>query len=585
MTARRFALPAGPAAALTAFFLLIVFGVGVMIANGAAYREQQVLRVNTQAAVLAESVSAPLAFADTALIEQYVAALSADPNIETAAIYDAGGVRAASFTRGAAPPALTVSDMMERPKAGDAIEVWKTIGESGSTPVGSVFLRVQSEPVASRLARYGAIAIFACLAGIAMGAVQVWRKRVERTNKELEARAEQLAEANNRLQEEIIRRQDAQRALARSQKMEAIGQLTGGLAHDFNNLLAVVSGGIALLQKAQDVDRRSRIIKGMEEAVDKGAKLTRQLLIFARGGGLQRTIFSPAERLLAMRELLQQSLREDILLKFDLADDLWHVDADPDQFALALVNMAVNARDATPGSGMLTIEARNVVRTTEPAGEFVRISVTDTGAGMEPETLERAFEPFFTTKEVGKGTGLGLPQIYGFARQSSGAVDLRSQPGAGTTVLLDLPRGRVRQGSGAEADSAPAGRAAFKPGRVLLVEDDEAVADMVCQLIESGGHSCKRVADGRTALAELERGQFDLVFSDIVMPGPLDGVELAREIRRRWPTLPVVLTTGYSGRATVAPGEFQILVKPCEPAEMLAALGAAMNASGREAVR
>jgi CheY-like chemotaxis protein len=283
-------------------------------------------------------------------------------------------------------------------------------------------------------------------------------------------------------------------------------------------------------------------------------------------------------------ELMQRTIGEDIDIETQFPDRSWCVAVDPDQLELVILNLAVNARDAMPGGGRIRIGCEHVVRTDGPRGEFARLSVSDTGTGMSPETIERAFEPFFTTKDVGKGTGLGLAQVYAFAQQSGGVASIESQAGVGTTVHIELPRAaRAETDAMAEAGARHAAKPTLPPPegrgrRVLIVEDDDPVASMVGEILKSHGYDWVRAATAREALGTLEKDAFDLVFSDIVMPGGMSGVDLARELRQRQPELPVLLTTGFSGKARFEPGEFEILYKPWRPDELLHAIDAAAQA-------
>jgi PAS domain S-box-containing protein len=345
---------------------------------------------------------------------------------------------------------------------------------------------------------------------------------------------------------------DTQEALRQSQKVEALGQLTGGIAHDFNNLLTVIRGSADLLRRRElTEDKRRRYIEAISDTADRAAKLTGQLLAFARRQSLRPEVFDTAERLGGITEMLRTLLGSRIALSLDVhAAEACFVEADAGQFETALVNMAVNARDAMEGEGALTVAIRVVpeiprIRGHQGAsGEFVAISVSDTGSGIAKEHLDRIFEPFFTTKEVGKGTGLGLSQLFGFAKQSGGEVDVESTAGEGTTFTLYLPR--------ADAGRAiPAGPPEIKPmpprGRILVVEDNDEVGEFATELIADLGYQTTLARNAGQALDCLERESesFTLVFSDVVMPG-MGGVELGKRIRERWPALPVVLTSGYS---------------------------------------
>ncbi len=306
--------------------------------------------------------------------------------------------------------------------------------------------------------------------------------------------------------------------------------------------------------------------------MDRGASLTRQLLAFSRRTPLNPEIVSLASRIEGLRMLLDRSLREDVTVRLDLPQDLWPVEVDPSQLELAVLNLAVNARDAMPDGGLIVLSAENLAGLDDGvlSGDFVRLRLSDTGIGMPPETVSRVFEPFFTTKEVGKGTGLGLSQVYGFIRASGGDVRIESRVGEGTTLSLYLPRAKTA------VQPAPAPNVVQVPtsetrGDALLVEDDDGVAAMVRSMMEALGWSVERVADAQSALQRLDRAaDFRVVLSDTVMPGALNGLDLAREINRRWPDLPVVLTTGYSESAQAAVREgCRLLVKPY-PMEALA---------------
>ncbi|CAO3432096.1 PAS domain S-box protein [Azospirillum doebereinerae] len=357
--------------------------------------------------------------------------------------------------------------------------------------------------------------------------------------------------------------EEARQALFQSQKMEAVGQLTGGMAHDFNNLLQAMSGCLQLVGKrAGHVAGVQKILDSGRQAVDRGTRVIRQLMAFSRRQSLQPEAFDVRDQLLGMRAFLDRALRADIQLEFDLEAELWPAMADPVQFELAVLNLATNARDAIAADGQVVIGAGNVEFRGENGlhGDFVRVWVRDNGQGMAPEILGRVFEPFFTTKGVGQGTGLGLSQVYGFCQQSGGGATLESVPGHGTTVALLLPR--------AEAVAAAAeddGRLAVADGdgaRILLVEDDPVVAPVVMAALEDLGYRVLRATSGEEALRCLERGEeVDLLFSDVVMPGAVDGIALARAARHRLPNLAVVMTTGYSEDHTGLEG-LPVLSKP-----------------------
>ncbi len=374
--------------------------------------------------------------------------------------------------------------------------------------------------------------------------------------------------------------------LAQSQKMEALGQLTGGIAHDFNNLLMIVSGYAQLLQRRLKEARDLQAAEAIRAATNRGEKLTRQLLTFSRRQQLTPVVVDLRARIDAVRDMLVPSLHGNITFVSDIEDNIWPVEVDLGELELALVNIAVNARDAMPDGGVITLQARNVVLKAGSvagplAGDFVALAVIDTGNGIAPDLLARVFEPFFTTKPVGKGTGLGLSQVHGFANQSGGAVTVASEQGKGTAVTIYLPRSRRALPADAGEGVPPTPEQA--QGTVLLVEDSREVAEVTSTLIEQLGYRVVLAENATEALHHLQQGvQVDLVFSDIVMPGPMDGIALAEACRERFPDIPVLLTSGFSDAAQAADGRFDILRKPFELAALQRAIEAAFAAARGE---
>jgi PAS domain S-box-containing protein len=356
--------------------------------------------------------------------------------------------------------------------------------------------------------------------------------------------------------------------LAQAQKMEALGQLTGGIAHDFNNLLMIVSGYAQIMQRRLKEPKDIQAVEAIRAATGRGEKLTRQLLAFSRRQQLTPVVVDLRQRIDAVRDMLAPSLRGNIALVCDIEANIWPVQVDLGELELALVNVAVNARDAMPEGGTITLQARNVVLKPGSAagaleGDFVAIAVIDSGTGIAPELLARVFEPFFTTKPVGKGTGLGLSQVHGFANQSGGAVTVSSEPGRGTVVTIYLPRSNAVTPAQSVADMQADSDAT--QGTVLLVEDSRDVADVTSALLEQLGYRVVRAENAAEALRHLQQGiEFDLVFSDIVMPGAVDGLALAQICRERFPTVPVLLASGFSDAAQAVDGRFDILRKPFE---------------------
>jgi PAS domain S-box-containing protein len=370
--------------------------------------------------------------------------------------------------------------------------------------------------------------------------------------------------------------------MAQSQKMEALGQLTGGVAHDFNNLLMVVGGQAHLLRsKVGDDSRALRALDAIETSALRGQDLTRHLLSFARRQRLQTTIAPFSERLAGVCELVSTSLPPNVQLLVDAADELWSVEVDQGELDLAVLNLSVNARDAMPGGGVLSISAENVALGAADGvgliGEYVAVHIVDTGGGIPPDILERVFEPFFTTKEVGRGTGLGLSQVYGFAQQAGGDVKIESKLGDGTRFSIYLPRSHGERVVTVDGELALGESVA---GAILLVEDNPDVADVAVAFLEQLGHRVKVATSAAAALATLEAGEPpDLVFSDIVMAGDMDGLGMARLLRERHPELPILLATGYSHAAERIGDEFSILRKPYSIEQLGRAIAALMTLS------
>jgi signal transduction histidine kinase len=374
----------------------------------------------------------------------------------------------------------------------------------------------------------------------------------------------------------------AEDALRQAQKMESLGQLTSGVAHDFNNLLAVFATALQLLERGGQ-PASPRMLEAMRRAITRGTGLTRQLLAFSRRRPVNVESIDVVAQLAGMRAMLDATLGGQIEIDTRFGSEIWSVEADPGEMELAIVNLCVNARDAMPAGGFITITADNVRIEGEGAGEFVRISVSDTGVGMTPDVQARVFEPFFTTKEVHKGSGLGLPQVYGFAQQCLGRVTIKSAVGIGTTVTLLLPRSRnASVGAVASAHAArQAGGSARDDRRkhVLLVEDDQEVSALTRELLTSLGFSVSHVSSPEAALRVLTPPHdLDMVISDVVMPGTVTGLQLARQIRSTQPDLRMLLTTGgVAPPPGMEEGEFPLLLKPYSADSLARALDVAFS--------
>ncbi|HWB45968.1 MAG TPA: PAS domain S-box protein [Hyphomicrobiaceae bacterium] len=381
--------------------------------------------------------------------------------------------------------------------------------------------------------------------------------------------------------EEALR--ESERRLAHAQKMEAVGQLTGGIAHDFNNLLLVITGNHELLELQLDRDEQKALLKEAHDAALLGSKLTDQLLTFARRRHMDAQVIPLNDQVVGVADMLRRTLGEHVRLSTSLARDVWSIRADPSQFQSAIVNMAVNARDAMPEGGKLVVETRNIVLDEDHAdfhpelhpGEYVQLSISDTGSGMPPEVRDRVFEPFFTTKEKGRGTGLGLAMVYGFVKQSGGHVTIYSEVGHGTTFNLYFPR----------VDGVAPGAAVRVKGTadpearetILVVEDDERVRQLTITRLKLIGYQVLEASDGPTALEILKTGNsVDLVFTDLIMPGGMSGREVAARARELRPGIRVLLTSGYAEE--LVQGEslererLRVLRKPYHQAELVSTL-------------
>jgi signal transduction histidine kinase/ActR/RegA family two-component response regulator len=539
-----------------------LLAIGGLLATRAevAYRSQAARQAEVQADILAASVSAALAFDDRTAMREYIDALQVNPDVAAVAVYDATGRAVVGFHRGKAQPPARV-----RPAgavfAQRRVTVTRPVAEQGA-PLGAVYLETRPEPLTALFARHSGLALLTVLAFLLLALVTA-------AAAQLQARAALLAAANARLVEEMAARGKAEEALRQSQKMEALGQLTGGIAHDFNNLLQVVHGAFELIRrKPEDVSKVLAWSGNGIAAAERGASLTRQLLAFSRSQKLELRPFAVAGLIGEMRELLVRTLGPDIALAVSFDEVEATVMSDRTQLELAVLNMAINARDARPDGGRLTITtAMRRIEDGDPvleAGDYVDLSVADTGEGMSPEVIERAFDPFFTTKGIGKGTGLGLSQVYGVARQAGGTARIDSAPGGGTVVTLLLRRSSAAaQPPTVQAQPEPV--LAPDPGCTILVVDDEGpVRALACEILELLGYQVLQADSGASALDLLETVQPDLMLFDYAMP-VMNGAELARRARERWPDTPIVLASGYADTAQVEAalgGQAVILRKP-----------------------
>jgi signal transduction histidine kinase len=490
-------------------------------------------------------------------MRQYLGALTANPQVAAAAIYGADGRRLALLARpGAdAPASLAVA---ETRRAAGRVIVARPVVQQGQ-PLGWVYIETTPERLPAFIARHTGLVILTLLALLLLSFVT--------------GSASRLTIANARLSEEIEARAAAEEALRQSQKLEALGQLTGGIAHDFNNLLQAIHGAFELiLGKASEERTVRRWAKNGLEAADRGASLTRQLLAFSRQQKLEMKPLIVADAVGRMRDMLARTLGPRIDLVLDLDTDRVPVMSDATQLELAVMNLAVNARDAMSDGGRLTIRTRKIELSGDavlPTGPYLQLQVIDTGEGMPLHVARRAFDPFFTTKAVGKGTGLGLAQVYGVARQAGGDARIASSPNGGTTVTL-----MFREASGLESATEDVVRtravgAVARSARVLLVDDDEAVRRVVRGGLELRGFKVIDANSGEAALTKAAEHP-EIAVIDYAMPG-MDGAQTAEQLRRLMPQLPIILASGHPDTASIERalgGQATVLRKPFDIGEL-----------------
>jgi signal transduction histidine kinase/CheY-like chemotaxis protein len=561
---------ATPVIALSIAIALFVAGLLIALYTDRAYTEQKVKEVGVQGRILASTVSAALAFNDRVAAREYVGALRVNPEILQAAVYDATGRLFASYARpgGAAPPERLQSQ--ETALQDDRLTVVTPVIE-GTTPLGSVYVQALTDPAARRHARLAIIALLITMVAIVVAVLGIAHSTLTRANDSLKRQSAELAAMNQRLLQQIDEREKAEEALRQAQKMEAIGHLTGGVAHDFNNLLQIILSSLDVLRRRAETWHlpagAARDFHRLMEAAlvggQRAAGLTRQLLAFARRQPLEPTRIDVNRLVAGMSELLRRTLGETVAVETVLAGGLWPTFADANQLESALVNLAVNARDAMAQGGKLTIETANAyldetyVRAHDEVrpGQYVLVAVSDTGCGMTREVLAKAFEPFFTTKDIGQGTGLGLSQVYGFVKQSEGHIKIYSEPGAGTTVKLYLPR--LMTANAALECQPPEQNLALstRSERILVVEDDDGVRTFSVEMLRELGYRVMEAADGQAALKMLDGdAAIHLLFTDVGLPGGMNGRQLADAAVRRRPDLKVLFTSGYTRNAIVHGG-------------------------------
>jgi signal transduction histidine kinase/ActR/RegA family two-component response regulator len=557
---------------LVGAIVLVAASVAVALYDEAQYRLQSTEAADVQAQVLADTVTAALAFGDHEALQEYVNALRANSNVDAVGIFDDQGRRVASFTRSHIADRL--SEVKTRANAPGQVIVFAPVAQSG-VRLGTVYLRDRTEPLARRISRYVAPGFLVLMASLMFAVMS------------LDARALRLA--NRDLETQIQEREKVEAALRQSQKMEAIGRLTGGIAHDFNNMLGIVMGNLDLLLRrfSEGDPKLVRLAEHAMEGAKRAAALTQRLLAFSRLQPLRPTTADIARTVNEMTSLLRRTLGETVAVETVSAGGLWRAHIDLPQLETAIVNLAINSRDAMPNGGKLTIETGNAYLDRDYAladedvkpGQYVMVAITDTGVGIPADVLGQVFEPFFTTKPTGMGTGLGLSQVHGFIKQSGGHVRIYSEVGVGTTVKLYLPRSQddlERPVVGAVRSQSPGRRDLT----VLVVEDEIGVREFAVEALGELGYDVISADGAKAALEQLEsHPEVALMLTDVVMP-ETNGRVLAEEAKRRWPRLRVVFMTGYTRNAIVHNGvvdaDAHLVSKPFTVAQLGAELDAAL---------
>jgi signal transduction histidine kinase/CheY-like chemotaxis protein len=552
--------------------LILLGGIAVIVQNEAAYGKSRADQTQGLADVLSASAAAPVDFDDPAAAQQAANAFRGNNQIRWIGIYGRDGKLLAGFSRASEAVPASITAIPASPA--NTVRSTSPITQGGQQ-IGTVYLEIDRESGARRIARYFlmiGLIVLAALVVISLGFAQ---SQLRRANRELEKRAEALSQANILLGEQIEERAKAEDELRQSQKMQALGQLTGGIAHDFNNMLTIIQGSADMLCRPGLAEpKRIRFAQAIMQASTNAASLTSQLLAFARRQPLKPEQIEVNALIREMEELIDRAMDERIEVVTELCETSCMVEVDKGQLQSAILNIASNARDAMPEGGLLSVRTR--LLRAEGGGAMTAIEITDTGKGMDAATVDRVFEPFFTTKPTGKGTGLGLSQVYGFASQSGGDVQVQSEVGGGTAVTITLPcLADIGDGS---VETAPAAAATLPPSAILVVEDNEAVGSFVESLLTELGHRVTLAISGEAAL-DLTRSQpFDIVLSDVVMPG-MGGLKFAEILAAERPDLPVVLATGYSQEiAEFGSGGRPVISKPYRLSSLSEALANALAA-------
>ena len=560
---------------ITVFVVALVImltGVGIILQSNQTYGRERADQAQGLADILAASATAAVDFDDPVAAQEAVNAFRVNDQVRWVGVYDRSGKALAGYDRTGAPIASTIAAIPAA--SARAMRVSAPIEQSGQR-IGTVYFETDREAGSRRLARYALLLVLSFGAALVVVGLGVAQAQLGAANRELSQRAEALGQANELLEEQMSERAKAEEQLRQSQKMQALGQLTGGIAHDFNNLLTVIQGSADMLCRPDLPEpKRVRFASAIVQAAENAASLTSQLLAFARRQPLKPERLDVSELLRSMEELIDRTMGERIEVTMNLHSTC-AVEVDRAQLQSAILNIASNASDAMPDGGRLLIGTREFV--SEEGQRFVELDIADTGAGMNAETLDRVFEPFFTTKALGKGTGLGLSQVYGFASQSGGEASVESEAGKGTKLRIALPCFASDSPAAEDQEEPVEALANEEPAAILVVEDNEEVGHFAEALLSELGHKVTRASTGEEALDLARSKRFDVVFSDVVMPG-MGGLKLADILAEEQPGLPIVLATGYSQQiAEAGSGGWPVILKPYRLATLAEALSAALH--------
>lgn len=564
-----------PMAIFAIALLIMIAGIGLIFQNDGSYQRERVDQTQGLAEILAASETAALDFDDPLAAQEAVNAFRVNNQVRWIGVYDRHGIAVAGYDRSGAPIPHAIASIPDlKPHT---VQASAPVEKSGQM-IGTVYFSVDRESGNRRAVRYSLLFGLAFAAALVVTGLGFAQAQLRKANAELSDRAKALSQSNELLEEQMEERAKAEDQLRQSQKMQALGQLTGGIAHDFNNLLTVIQGSADMLCRPGLAEaKRTRFAKAIVQAAESAASLTSQLLAFARRQPLKPERIDIGDLIRSMEDLIDRTMGERIEVATDL-DATCTIEVDRAQLQSAILNVASNARDAMDDGGRLTIRTRQVK--SDDVQPMVAIDICDSGAGMDADTLDRVFEPFFTTKATGKGTGLGLSQVYGFASQSGGDVEIASEAGAGTTMTILLPCHEPEDTVTTvhEPVDEKLGHAA---ATILIVEDNEEVGAFAESLLSELGHKVSLATSGEAALDTIRRQDFDVVFSDVVMPG-MGGLELARTLMVEKPDLPVVLATGYSQDiAESGSGGRTVILKPYRLATLAQALNDALKGRAR----